>query len=196
MLEFILENSFFLYSLIFIVITLEYANLPLPSEVVLPLAGALSIPFNLNVGIVLAISVLGGVIGCLINYYLGIKYGKVLIDWTTKKIPNSEQSINHAYSFFEKHKKLSVLIGRIVPFVRTTISLVAGVFKMKPLQFTLFSMIGISVWNTALILGGYIFFDNLGAIASALKTYSIFMKLIALCIALYVFFKYRKRQKK
>ena len=87
MLESLLSNSFLLYLFIFTIVMLEYANFPLPSEVVLPLAGAISIPFNLNIGVVLIVSILGGVIGSLTNYYLGFKFGKKLVDWMIDKMP-------------------------------------------------------------------------------------------------------------
>lgn len=196
MTDLILDNSFLLYLIIFITIMLEYANFPLPSEIVLPLAGAISIPFNLNVFLVLGISILGGIVGSLINYYLGYKYGHNLIDWVINKMPKSKKSFDVSCSFFEKHKSTSVLFSRLIPIARTMISIVAGTLKMNCFKFTIFSAIGISIWNTALILGGYIFFDNISVVTSILATYSNIIKVFILVVLLWNGFKYIKNKEK
>lgn len=196
MLEMILENSFLLYLIIFTVIMLEYANFPLPSEIVLPLAGALSIPFKLNIAVVIAVSILGGIIGSLTNYYLGYKYGRNLVNWIIKKMPKSKKSLDISYSFFDKYKNASILFSRLIPIARTMISIVAGTLKMNCFKFILFSTIGLSIWNIALICGGYIFFDNLEAIISIVSTYSLIIKIIIALIAIALTLKYIKNKER
>lgn len=196
MIDLILDNPCLVYLIIFIAITLEYANLPLPSEVVLPLAGALCVLFNLNLYLVLGISILGGIFGALINYCLAYKYGHNLINWITNKIPKSKKSLEASYSFFEKHNNLAVLLARLIPLARTFISIIAGTLKMNCFKFIIFSAIGISVWNSALILGGYIFFDNMEAITSILTTYSNIIKTILLIVLFLYSFKYIKNKNK
>lgn len=196
MIDLILDNPCLVYLIIFIAITLEYANLPLPSEVVLPLAGVLCVLFNLNLYLVLGISILGGIFGALINYCLAYKYGHNLINWITNKIPKSKKSLEASYSFFEKHNNLAVLLARLIPLARTFISIIAGTLKMNCFKFIIFSAIGISVWNSALILGGYIFFDNMEAITSILTTYSNIIKTILLIVLFLYSFKYIKNKNK
>lgn len=196
MIDLILDNPCLVYLIIFIAITLEYANLPLPSEVVLPLAGVLCVLFNLNLYLVLGVSILGGIFGALINYCLAYKYGHNLINWITNKIPKSKKSLEASYSFFEKHNNLAVLLARLIPLARTFISIIAGTLKMNCFKFIIFSAIGISVWNSALILGGYIFFDNMEAITSILTTYSNIIKTILLIVLFLYSFKYIKNKNK
>ena len=196
MLEMLLENSFLLYFIIFIVIMLEYANFPLPSELILPLAGALSIPFNLNLSIVISISVIAGILGSIINYYLGFKYGRNVVDWIINKMPTSKKSFDVSYSFFNKYKNLSILVSRLVPLARTMISIVAGTLKTNWIQFTLLSTIGIFIWNVILICSGYIFFDNLEAVTSILSTYSKAVKGILIIILIFFTFRYFKNKEK
>lgn len=196
MFEFILENSFFLYLLIFTIIMLEYANAPLPSELVLPLSGAVIIPFDLNLATVISISIIGGIIGSLVNYYLGFKFGKSIVSWTIKKIPKSKKSFDVSYSVFNKYKKISVLFSRLIPIARTVISIVAGTLKMNCFQFVAFSAIGITLWNSILIISGYIFYDNLNVIISILSTYSLAIKAIALIVLVWICLKYIKKRKK
>lgn len=196
MIEFILDNSFFLYLLIFTIIMLEYANAPLPSELVLPLSGAVIIPFNLDIATVITISIIGGIAGSLINYYLGLKFGKSIVSWTIGKFPKSKKSFDVSYSAFNKYKKASVLLSRLIPIARTVISIVAGTLKMNCFQFIVFSAIGIALWNSILIISGYIFYDNLNIIISVLSTYSLIIKIIALIILFWIGLKHIKKRKK
>lgn len=195
MMDLILSNSFFLYFLIFIVIMLEYANAPLPSELVLPLSGALVIPFELNIFMVLFISVLGGIIGSLINYYLGLKFGKSIVYWTINKFPKSKKSFDASYNAFNKYQKSSVFISRLIPIARTVISIVAGTLKMNCFEFTAYSSVGIFIWNFILIIGGYAFYDNLDIVMSIISTYSLAIKLALLALLLFLIIKKLKERK-
>ena len=96
----------------------------------------------------------------------------------------------------EKYKNFSVLFSRVIPLARTMISIVAGTLKMNLFKFTIFSTIGISLWNTLLILSGYIFFDNLDIVTSVISTYSNLAKVIILILLLWFAFKYIKNKEK
>lgn len=172
---------------IFIIVALEYSNIPLPSEVILPMVGILATKYNMNFIFVLIISILGGLVGCLLNYYIGIKFGKPLLDKIIKKFPTTKKSINESYRFITKYDKASVLIARIVPVARTIISIVAGVGKMNIFSFIIFSSIGIGIWNLTLIYLGYIIGDNLNLIGILIKKYSV-VNLIVILILLVAYF--------
>ena len=90
-LEMILEEFIINYGLlsIFILVALEYANLPLPSEVILPLIGMVSFGYELNIIEVIIVSTLGGIFGSLINYYLGYYLGDPIVVYIKKKIPKT-----------------------------------------------------------------------------------------------------------
>lgn len=163
-----------LISIIFIV-GLEYANVPLPSEVVLPFIGIISYKYNMGFINVVIASIIGGVSGSLINYYLGFKFGKPLIDMIINKFPKTNKSVKSSYRWIKKYDKISMLISRLVPLARTFISIIAGVIKMNIFTFTLYSTIGIGLWNTCLIFIGYIVGDNLIKIKLILERYSLFL---------------------
>ncbi|CEO06359.1 DedA family protein [Paraclostridium sordellii] len=169
---------------IFIIVALEYSNIPLPSEVILPMVGILATKYNMNFVFVLIISILGGLVGCLLNYYIGIKFGKPLLDKIIKKFPTTKKSINESYRFITKYDKASVLIARIVPVARTIISIVAGVGKMN-----IFSSIGIGIWNLTLIYLGYIIGDNLNLIGILIKKYSVVILIVILIVLITYFIK-------
>lgn len=180
---------------IFIIVALEYANAPLPSELVLPLVGMLALKFNMNLAIVIIVSTLGGLIGSVINYYLGFKLGEPLLAFVKTKYPKTKKSIKASYRWISKYNKASVMLSRLVPLARTFISIVAGVTRMSILSFVIYSGLGIFVWNTALIVGGYIIGDNMALITSILKHYSKVMIILGLIVGV-VYLKMAKNKKK
>lgn len=173
---------------IFIIVALEYANLPLPSEVVLPVVGIFAFEYNIDFIQVLIVSIIGGVVGSVINYYLGLKFGKPLIDTLSTKFPSTKKSIRVSYSWIRKYDKISIMLSRLVPVARTFISLVAGVIKMNIVAFIIYSTIGISIWNAILIASGYLLSGNLNIIASMLKQYSLLVVILGIIVlAIYLF---------
>lgn len=173
---------------IFIIVALEYANLPLPSEVVLPVVGIFAFEYNIDFIQVLIVSIIGGVVGSVINYYLGLKFGKPLMDTLSTKFPSTKKSIRASYSWIRKYDKISIMLSRLVPVARTFISLVAGVIKMNIVAFIIYSTIGISIWNAILIAAGYLLGDNLKMITSMLKQYSLLVVVLGIILlAVYLF---------
>lgn len=177
----------------FILIFLEYANLPLPSEIVLPLVGVISSKYNLNIFILIILSVIGGLLGSLTNYYLGYKYGRNIINKLSLKSNSFKKSLSLAQKYIHKYDKLSILLARIVPLARTTISLIAGVSKISLTVFVKYSILGISIWNGILIYLGYLFNDNLNIATSILSKYSKVSLMIVILIFVLFFIKKKKR---
>lgn len=176
---------------IFIVVALEYANLPLPSELVLPLVGIFAFKYNMNFTQVVTISILGGITGCIVNYYLGYKFGKPLIEIIIGKFPKTEKSVMASYSWIKKYDKISVMISRVVPVARTFISIVAGVIKMNIITFIIYSTIGIGIWNLALISAGYLLGHKIHIITTILKQYSLLVCIIAVIFTIVYIIKSR-----
>lgn len=184
----IIEHFIMEYGLIsiFIIVMLEYANAPLPSEIVLPFAGVLALKFSMNLASVIFVSILGGILGSVINYYLGYKLGNPLIDFLKRKYPKTKKSIKSSYKWITKYDKVSVMISRLVPLARTFISIVAGVTRMNIIAFMLYSTIGIGIWNTILISMGYIVGNNMVLIGDILSKYSIFIGVLIVLILGYL----------
>ena len=179
----VIEQFILNYGLIsiFVIVALEYANLPLPSEIVLPLAGILASECNMNIILIILVSIIGGIVGSLTNYYLGYFLGNPFIYKLKRKYPKTKRAIKESYRWMEKYEKVSVMLSRLVPLARTFISIVAGVTRMRVWEFVLYSSIGISVWNTILILIGFIIGDNMEQISYILGTYS---KIIAIFVVI------------
>ncbi len=182
---------------IFIIVALEYANAPLPSELVLPLVGILALKFDMSLSLVIIASILGGLFGSIINYYLGYKFGQPLLALIKNKYPKTKKSIKASYRWLAKYEKISVMLSRLVPLARTFISIVAGVTKMNVVEFSIYSGIGIAVWNTILIFIGYILGNNMGLISTILKNYSnVLIVTIVVGSIGYLIFRHRKNKAK
>lgn len=196
-LEMILEEFIINYGLlsIFILVALEYANLPLPSEVILPLIGMVSFGYGLNITEVIIVSTLGGIFGSLINYYLGYYLGDPIVVYIKKKIPKTKKSIKASYHFLQKYDKISVFLSRLIPLARTFISIIAGVIRMNVGTFTIYSSLGILIWNSILISAGYIVSDNIEMIGLMISRYSILIMIIGLIgVAIYLY-KWKMKSK-
>lgn len=195
-LEILIQNFVLEYGLfsIFLIVALEYANIPLPSEIVLPFAGILSAEYDINIFLVIIVSILGGIFGSITNYYIGYKFGNPLLFKLKEKFPKTKRAIKESNEWMEKYNKISVMVTRLVPIARTFISIVAGVNRMNIYSFTIFSGIGISIWNILLITIGYIVGDNMDKISYILSSYT--KVLIVLFIILFIgFIIFRKKQK-
>lgn len=142
---------------IFIIVFLEYLNLPgLPAGIIMPTAGLWVSRGNINFLVVLILSVLAGVIGSWCLYFLGLYGGNFLLEKYTKKFPKQKQYIENKLEYLRSKGGKGVFLSRLIPVARTIISIPAGVLKMNFLKFTLYSVVGIFIWNTVFISAGYI----------------------------------------
>lgn len=175
--------------IIFLAIFLEYACFPLPSEVILPLAGAIGYNANISLVLMIALSSIAGLLGALLCYYLGVLGSLPFFK------PKSKEE-NDSISFYEKYGNWAILFGRLIPLCRTYISFIAGVKKHKVWKYILFSSIGIIIWNSILITLGYVFYDNIDIISIWYSEYKfIILGLICIIVIIVIIKKIKKRKK-
>lgn len=156
---------------IFIIILLEYACFPIPSEIILPLSGVLSLQLKIPFLSVYLLSVLAGIIGCAICYLVGYFGGYPLIRTLFGRSDNMMGRLTRTCNWYEKHGCYTVMIGRVIPIFRTWISFVAGLCRQSPLSFFLYSTVGISIWNALLLGAGYFFTENYRAVSGLISNY-------------------------
>ena len=145
---------------LFIIVFLEYLNLPgLPAGIIMPAAGVLIDKGHINFFTAIVVSVLAGLLGSICLYAIGRYGGTVLLEKYIKKFPNQKQYIYKISEEVKRRGNYGVLISKLIPVARTLVSIPAGVFKINFLEFSIFSTIGIIIWNTAFISFGYIFSD-------------------------------------
>ncbi|AKG22743.1 DedA family protein [Calothrix sp. 336/3] len=135
---------------------------PIPSELIMPLAGftARATPEKLNVGGVFIAGLIGSVLGALIWYYPGKFLGErrlhKLADKYGKWLTISSKDITKASRWFDRQGTKAVLLGRLVPGIRTLISVPAGLSNMPLVAFTLYTTLGSAIWVGLLTYSGYV----------------------------------------
>lgn len=129
---------------------------PIPSEVILPSAGFAAASGSMGLVSAIVWATFGSVVGALVLYALGAWFGRARFYSLASKIPFvKETDIERAEAWFVRRGPLAVLLGRVVPVVRSLISIPAGIERMKLLPFTLYTAIGSALWNSVLIGAGY-----------------------------------------
>jgi membrane protein DedA with SNARE-associated domain len=146
------------YAGLFVAMALESSSLPIPSEVILPFAGYLVSQGLLNFWLAVLISTLAGVVGSLIDYFIGLKGMNVLAKRSTlRSLLYNKGRMDTAERWFEKYGAPVVFLSRMVPGFRTLISFPAGAVKMPLSKFTVYTTAGGLVWDVVLIyLGVYV----------------------------------------
>ncbi len=182
---------------VFLVIGLEYACFPIPSEIVLPFVG-MSIPqTSLSFLPAFIVSILAGLMGSLTCYLIGLLGGVTLLNKLSQKSTKLQNALDIFNHWFGKYGRWAVLFSRVIPLTRTYISLFAGVNKMPLFDFFLYSATGIALWNLVLMSLGFYLGHNWDLIEGILNTYShIILILLALAVVAYIGLKcYRARSK-
>ncbi len=129
---------------------------PLPSEVILPLAGFAASRGDLGLAAAIIFTTLGSVVGALALYGVGAGLGRNRTRALAGKLPLVKvEDVDKAEDWFNRHGAKAVLIGRLVPVVRSLISVPAGVERLPVPLFVLLTTIGSGIWNTLLIVAGY-----------------------------------------
>lgn len=182
---------------ILIVISLEYACFPIPSEVVLPFVG-MSIPqTSLSFLPGYLISIIAGLLGSYICYFIGVYGGKPLLEQLQKKSSGIQTALTKFENWFNNYGHWAVLFARVIPLTRTYISLFAGVSNMSLVVFTLYSLTGIAAWNLALMSLGFYLGTNWALIESLLNTYShVVLALVGIVVLLFIIKKLFKKTSK
>ena len=143
---------------IFVVVALEYACLPMPSEVLLPLAGLAAAAAGFPLALVTAVSVLAGLTGSALCYALGAYGGRALLERLLRRFPRAWAQLEETSRWQAETGGLSMMVARVIPLFRTWISFVAGIVRMPFGAFALYSAMGMIVWNTVLLGAGYSLF--------------------------------------
>jgi membrane protein DedA with SNARE-associated domain len=141
---------------IFATMTGESAGLPISSEIVVPLGGALASQGKLNLVLVVLVSSAANLTGSLIAFYLTRRYGeRVVLSRFGRRMGLSRGHLRLADRFFKRFGLWAVFVGRLLPIVRTYISFPAGVSKIGYVMFILATLAGAIPWNFALAYAGY-----------------------------------------
>ncbi|NMN01137.1 DedA family protein [Bifidobacterium sp. DSM 109958] len=140
-----------------IAVFLENLFPPIPSEVILPLAGFTAAQGHMTLLEAIVGATFGSVVGALALYGVAYAIGADRIRRLFDRMPLTDASdIDKANAWFARYGSLAVLVGRVIPIVRSLISIPAGLAKTNLVGFALLTTLGSAVWNTILVMAGYL----------------------------------------
>ena len=176
---------------------LENVFPPVPSEIIMPLAGFTVTQGKLNVVYVISAGMVGSVIGALPWYYAGKQLGenrlKKWADKYGKWLTLSGKDIDKSKQWFDKHGGIAVFFCRLVPGVRTLISVPAGIDKMPLVPFLLYSTFGTALWVGLLTYAGFVLGQNYRLVEKFLGPASVVV-LVTLIVAFGIWVVRRKKK--
>jgi membrane protein DedA with SNARE-associated domain len=185
------------YPGIFLVMLAENLFPPIPSELVMPFAGFAVAKGNMDFTLVMIAGTAGAVVGAIVLYKIG--------KWADEKVVRgflqrwgrwltiTEDELDRALSIFDKRGDSIVFLGRLIPIIRSLISIPAGMRKMPMGRFLLFTSIGSSLWNLALTTAGVWLGASWKQILDVLGTYqNVTLVVLVLAIVAFVFVRFRR----
>ena len=138
---------------------------PIPSEVILPLAGFAASRGEISLVSAVVWTTLGSLVGALLLYLAGRAFGRQRMYAVVERLPLVNTSdLRRGEEWFARHGEKSVLLGRMVPLVRSVISVPAGVEAMPVGRFVVLTALGSALWNSIFVLAGYLLGENWGVV--------------------------------
>ncbi|MDO8513764.1 MAG: DedA family protein [bacterium] len=172
---------------------IESANIPLPSEVIMPFSGFLVSRGVMNLWLVGVAGAVGCVIGSSVSYWLGAWGGRPLVEKYGRFIFVSNRDLERADKWFSRYGEWAIFISRLLPVVRTFISLPAGISKMHFKRFIVYTFLGSLPWTLGLAYVGVVLGDNWDSIRSTFHGFDyIIIVAILLAIVWYVMKHFKK----
>jgi membrane protein DedA with SNARE-associated domain len=177
---------------IFLTMTAESAGIPISSEIVVPLGGALASQGKLLfAGVVIAASA-GNLLGSLIAFLLVRRYGETLILGPGRRVGLTAGHLLLANRVFERWGLFAVFAGRLLPIIRTYISFPAGLSRIAVLPFSVVTVLGAIPWNLALAYAGYKLGQNYERVSSALGPFTLPLAIVVLLLIIAAYYYGRR----
>ncbi len=167
---------------------------PIPSELVMPLAGFMAREGTFNIWLVILTGMLGSVIGALVLYYLGAWANEAVIRRFVRRWGRyafiSENDLDVSLGYFNRYGEVVIFFGRLIPLVRSLISIPAGMNRMPLPKFLFFTMLGTTLWSAFLSFMGWILQANWELVVGYIEQYQrVVLVLIALAVLAFIYFR-------
>lgn len=171
----------------------ESAAVPLPSELIMPLSGWMLVQAKGHswsyVFLAAFYGALGNLLGSLVAYAVAARGGRPLLERFGRYVLISAHDLDVADRWFARHGELTVFAARLLPVVRTFVSVPAGVARMNLLRFSLYTFLGAYPWCLGLALGGYLLGENWESLREAMRPFDI--PIAAVLVALVAWYVWR-----
>ena len=166
---------------------------PIPSELVLPLAGFTASRGQLSLVLAIVFATIGSVVGAVLLYAIGRWIGLDRIVRVAVKMPLVDVADGHkTVSWFDRHGDKAVFFGRMIPIFRSLISIPAGMRAMPMVKFILLTAAGSTIWNTVLIVAGFLLGENW----SIVETYAGYFQTPVIAVVVWIVLKVRSRRRR
>ena len=180
-----------------IAIFLESAFPPIPSEVVLPLAGFTASQGSMGLVAAIVWATVGSLLGAYLLYFVGHLVGadrlRKIADWLWLV---EAADVDKSIAWFDKYGSPSVFFGRMVPGIRSLISIPAGIDRMGLVKFTLWTTLGSAIWNSILVYLGFTLGENWHTVTDYMGEFSLIIKILLVIafVALTIWLVRRQRK--
>jgi len=166
------------YPGIFFLMVLDSAMIPIPSEIILVFSGYLITSGEFELVSVILMGSLGNLVGSYFTYYVGFKWGRLIILKYGKYILLKEKHLEFTENLFQKYGDKISFGGRLLPAIRTYISLPCGIGKTNFIKFSIYTFLGSVIWNTMFTYIGI----HLGNKWEDIDKYSVYLEILAVCV--------------
>lgn len=148
------------YPALLLLTFLDSTVLPVPNEAIMPFAGFLIFSGRFSFTAVIAVSIVGAILGALTSYAIGYAGAGPFVRRFGKYARVRQEDLDKTHAFFAKYGECVILISRFIPVVRQFISIPAGAAKMNVGKFILYTAIGSTMWNSLILTFGYLFGEH------------------------------------
>jgi membrane protein DedA with SNARE-associated domain len=163
---------------IFFLMVLESAMIPIPSEIIMPFSGFLVSAGKFGPILVVLAGSLGNLVGSILTYYFGLKVGRAFIIRYGKYVLFKKEHLEFTERLFKNYGDKISFVGRLLPVIRTYVSLPAGIGRTNFIKFVFYTLIGSLIWNSILTFAGM----QLGNNWKNIDRYSIYLDIVTICI--------------
>jgi membrane protein DedA with SNARE-associated domain len=169
-------------------VALENLFPPIPSEVILPLAGFTASQGDMSLAAAIAWTTLGSVVGAVVLYWIGALIGRERVRAIAAWLPLVKVSdVDRTEAWFRRHGRKTVFFGRMVPLFRSFVSIPAGIERMPMATFLLLTTLGSLIWNSVFVLAGYFLGENRRVVEDYANRYQLAVLVVGtLAVAAFV----------
>jgi len=182
---------------VFLIIVIENVFPPIPSEIVLSFSGFMTTKTNLTIPLMIVASTVGSVIGGTILYFIGtildVERLEKIVDKWGKYLQLKREDVYKADAWFDRYGIWTVFFCRMVPLLRSLISIPAGMSNMRFPLFFVFTLLGTVIWNTMLIVLGAKLGESWKEILTYTEVYSKFIYAFGILVIIWVLFYFGRR---
>jgi membrane protein DedA with SNARE-associated domain len=161
---------------------------PLPSEIILPLAGFAAARGEMTLVEAIAWTTAGSLLGAVVLYLVGAVLGRERVHRLVRRLPFfSEDDLHKSEKWFHRHGSKAVLFGRMIPVVRSLVSVPAGMYRMPVARFLALTALGSAAWNSLLVVAGYRLGGNWETVSEWASRYQYVMfAVVAVLVAVWL----------